>query len=284
MKYSQYVLIIIILLASASLYKQSVDFKTVELQETQALLDVYSKRMKTIINETIKVTKILEELIVLHGGNAPIDEVDRLTKVLYDEQIHINISYAPQGIIEYTYPLDGNKEALGHKLLEDPITRYDALKALELGQSTLSKPYQLRQGNVAAVVRDPVFVQKDGKETFWGFVAIAMRTTQGLIKHSDIDSLENFGYEYKLSYFYEENGEVEAVRVLESGDYNKGINTLYNEFETRYGTWELSLNRITTIDKVLRSALALCMFYASLIAALISTVIVIRQEVIKRKR
>ncbi len=280
MKYSQYVLIIIVLLASASMHDQAREFESIEAQETKALLDVYSERLKTILNETIKVTEILEELIILHNGNAPLDEVERLTRILFDENIHINISYAPDGVIKYTYPLEGNEEAIGHDLLEDPNTRTDAQRAKETGNSTLSKPYLLRQGRVAAVVRDPVYIQNNGDTIFWGFIAIAMQTSKGLIMHSDIDSLEQFHYEYHLCYLYKD----EKVEVIRSTNYKDSEESITNSFNTRYGTWKLSMYHETTLAESLRRILAFWMFYITLICTIIYSVYIIRQKILKKKR
>ncbi len=247
LKHTHVFFVVIILLASIASYEQASKVEKIDLEETKALLDIYSERIATIIDGTIKATAILEELVILHNGNAPIDEVARLSKVLFDDEIHINLSYAPDGIVAYTYPLEGNEEALGHNLIEDPITKNDAMKAIDTGNASLSKPYLLRQGKVAAVVRDPVYIIQDGEEVFWGFIAIAMRTATGLIMHSDIDSLERFDYGYKLSYDYEN----EMIEIFRSENFDSTREAFVNTFNTRYGEWELTLYHVlTTTEKI----------------------------------
>ncbi len=271
MKYSQILLVLIIILASLYSYRQSHEIEQADKQELLTLLDVYEERMQTIINGTIKVSSILEELIILHGGNPPLEEIERLTKLLFDEKIHINISYAPNGVIEFSYPQQENEAAIGHRLLEDPVTKRDAQKALELKQATLSKPYQLRQGYVSAVVRDPVFIQKSGQEEFWGFVAIAMRTSDGIIAHSDIDSLEKFGYEYFLSYAYDG----EHIDVLHSKNFNENAVACSSEFSTKYGMWELSLYKNPSVNQIIERTVSLLLIIASSIYLILSIVTVL---------
>ncbi len=279
MKYSQFMLVIIILLASLFSFQQSLEGEQDDKKETQTLLDVYADRMETIIDGTIKVTTILEELIILHNGSAPLDEVKRLSRVLFDEQIHINISYAPNGIIAYSYPSEGNEAAIGHMLLVDPVTKDDAKKAVETNEATLSKPYLLRQGSMAAVVRDPVYIKKNGKNEFWGFVTIAMKTSQGLMIHSDIDSLEQFNYEYHLSYKYNEN----SIDILQSQNFTKNTHTLSKEFTTKYGEWELLMYHTPDISEVAERIISLLLALASFSYLIIFLVLLIKRKINIRK-
>ncbi len=259
-KYSQIILIFIILLTSASLYKQSNELEVKNLDETKTLLDVYSSRVQTIVDGTIKVTSILEELIILNDGEAPLDEVIHLSRVLFDDEVHINIAYAPDGVISYAYPPEGNEAAIGHNLLEDPQTKKDSTIARDTGKSTLSKPYVLRQGRVAAVVRDPIYIEKDGKKEFWGFIAVAMRTSEGIILHSKIDTLERFNYEYHLSYYYDGGENIDIVHS-KGFDFNKSY--LTRTFETKYGLWELSIYRNQSVSESVKRIIAILLFVFS---------------------
>ncbi len=279
-KYFQPFLIIVIFFASAFSYQQVNDIKIENIQKTQTLLDIYSKRINTIIDGTIRVSEILEELIILHNGNAPIEEVKRLCKVLYDENIHITVSYAPDGIIEYSYPPEENEASIGHRLLEDSITKKDSIKAKESGVATLSKPYVLRQGSVAAVVRTPVFIKKDNKDVFWGFVAIAMRTSQGLITHSDIASIEKFGYEYHLVYYYDG----EAVEILQSDGFDVNVSSYTNKFDTKYGTWELSLYHKSTFSEKIRTILSSVLFFLAFAYFIFYILYYLKNGLTKRKK
>ncbi len=265
MKYSQPLLILVILIASVFSLRQVLDEKNEQEKETAMLLDVYVSRLSDIIDGTILVTEILKELIILHNGNPPLDEVIRLCSVLFDEEVHINLSYAPNGVIEYSYPVAGNEAAIGHRLLEDPNVRDDAIRAKETGVPTLSKPYALKQGGVAAVVRDPVFIEKDGILEFWGFAAIAMHTSNGLIIHSDISSLEMFNYEYRLTYYHND----EPAEILVSEGFNLDEEYITKAFRTKYGIWELSLLYNTSHSENIQNIIVATMFYIAIVCGIL---------------
>jgi signal transduction histidine kinase/ActR/RegA family two-component response regulator len=83
-----------------------------------------------------------------------------------------NFVVAPGGVNTYVYPLEGNRKAVGHNLLEDkrPQVQEDVRRAIETGRVALSGPYRLRQGGLGLVARVAVFRQ----ERFWGLVSMVM--------------------------------------------------------------------------------------------------------------
>ena len=83
-----------------------------------------------------------------------------------------NLGIAPDGVMQYLYPLEGNEEAIGHNLLEDdrPGVRDDVLRAIDSKQVVVSGPYELRQGGLGLVARRAVF----RNDAFWGLVTIVL--------------------------------------------------------------------------------------------------------------
>lgn len=83
-----------------------------------------------------------------------------------------NFIVAPDGINTYVWPLETNRKAVGHNLLQDkrPQVRLDVHRALSQGTLTLSGPYELRQGGLGLVCRLAVFKGK----AFWGLVTMVL--------------------------------------------------------------------------------------------------------------
>ncbi len=83
-----------------------------------------------------------------------------------------NVIVAPDGVNRHVYPLEGNRQALGHNLLLDerPQVRLDVQRAIDSGKFALSGPYELRQGGFGLVSRIAVYDQ--GR--FWGLVSMAL--------------------------------------------------------------------------------------------------------------
>ena len=83
-----------------------------------------------------------------------------------------NLAAAPDMVIRYVYPLEGNEAALGLNYLENPGQRAAAIRARDSGSLVLAGPVNLVQGGVGFISRFPVFIE-DGTEQgrFWGLVS-----------------------------------------------------------------------------------------------------------------
>ncbi|ACH39544.1 MAG: hypothetical protein ACD_55C00136G0003 [uncultured bacterium] len=75
-----------------------------------------------------------------------------------------------EGVIRYLYPVKGNERAMELDLFLAPLTREDALRTLNSRGTTLSNPYELRQGGLGVVARKAVFA----KGEFWGFATLVI--------------------------------------------------------------------------------------------------------------
>ncbi len=109
-----------------------------------------------------------------------------------------NLQLAPDGVVSYIYPLEGNEEAIGHDLLNDPARRAEALKTIESRDLTLAGPFELVQGGTAIIGRYPVFLSDEsGVDRFWGFTVALIHLSPLL----DVVGFPNLieSHEYELS-------------------------------------------------------------------------------------
>lgn len=83
-----------------------------------------------------------------------------------------NFLVAPDGVIKYVVPLEGNEEAIGHDLLKDhrPEIQTEVAKALREPGTVVSGPQELLQGGKGIILRRAVY--KSGE--FWGFVSLVI--------------------------------------------------------------------------------------------------------------
>ncbi len=111
------------------------------------------------------------------------------------------LQLAPDGVVSQIYPLEGNEQAIGHDLLNDPSRRTEALATIESRALTLAGPMQLIQGGTAVIGRYPVFIpDENGIERFWGFT-ISLISMSHLLAASGLVDLVEGGYDYELSRF-----------------------------------------------------------------------------------
>jgi|GEM_PF-1352458 len=122
-----------------------------------------------------------------------------------------SLQLAPGGVITTIYPRAGNEKAIGHNLLQDPLRRTEALRAVESRQLALAGPFELRQGGVGAIGRLAVFVPDGvGGERFWGFVNVMMRLPD-LLAASNLETLERGGCRYELTRLNPDTGRWESI-------------------------------------------------------------------------
>lgn len=117
-----------------------------------------------------------------------------------------NLQLAPNGVVSMIYPLKGNEAALGHDILKDDKHRKSVLDAIRNKTLTLDGPFNLTQGGEAITGYNPVFIQKNGVEEFWGVISVLINL-DGLIKASSLPALEKKGFRYQLSYFDPDKGQ-----------------------------------------------------------------------------
>lgn len=120
-------------------------------------------------------------LIVDSNGN--INDFDRVAHQLYnDDNTFRSIQLAPQGDVQYVYPLEGNEGAFGN-IFEDPERATEAKKARDTGETTLAGPFELYQSGKGIVVRQPIYLEENGENNFWGFAIVVLNVPEIFVQY-----------------------------------------------------------------------------------------------------
>ena len=100
------------------------------------------------------------------------DRVMTALEVIHGNARHVrNVAMAPDNVIVYMYPTEGNEEAIGldYRQLE---AQWPAVEqAMTARQSVLAGPVDLVQGGRGLINRTPVFLQ-DGR--YWGLLSVVI--------------------------------------------------------------------------------------------------------------
>ena len=108
------------------------------------------------------------------------------------------VELQPGGVVGDVAPRAGNERALGVNVLNDPAQRTAATAAIQTRSITFSAPITLAHGEPGLVVRAPVFLRgRDGRDTFWGFLAVSMRLAD-LLGRAGVADLPKLGYDYAV--------------------------------------------------------------------------------------
>ena len=95
-------------------------------------------------------------------------------------------------------PRAGNDRAVGINVLNNPVYGPSANTAIQKRGLTVAGPLPLYGGEPGIVARVPIFQRaRDGRETFWGFVAASMQVSDAL-RRAQVNDLAKQGYSYVL--------------------------------------------------------------------------------------
>lgn len=84
----------------------------------------------------------------------------------------LNVAAAPDMVVRYVYPLEGNEAVLGLDYRQNEAQRAAAEQVRESRMPVIAGPVNLLQGGRAVIGRFPVFVRDEaGKDRFWGIIS-----------------------------------------------------------------------------------------------------------------
>lgn len=162
------------------------------------------------LTQSLSSTRILSQEVHQQGG--VFDDFESYADEIIESVGGIsNLQLAPDGIIQFIHPLSGNERAIGHNILKDDHRRKEALMALHKQHMTLAGPFELIQGGVAVIGRNPIFLEKahSKQRYFWGF-ASALIYLEDLLSVTDLEDLASKGYSFELSRIHPDSGEKEV--------------------------------------------------------------------------
>ncbi len=91
--------------------------------------------------------------------------------VLSGDNLLKNLGAAPDFVMRFVYPIEGNRKVIGINYRNLPAQWDQARKAMETREMVIAGPLKLVQGGTGLIGRAPVFVRDDKGEKFWGIVS-----------------------------------------------------------------------------------------------------------------
>ncbi|HMI79189.1 MAG TPA: CHASE domain-containing protein, partial [Ferruginibacter sp.] len=222
--------IILAALFSVLIYQRHLILKQTEKKAAYDMVNTARNKLQEVLAFSSSATKIMSFFIDNDGKVRNFDSV--AAQILSTNKDIDVLELAPDGVIQYVYPLKGNENIIGYNILKDPVRNKEAFKAIAKNEMFFSGPFELRQGGFGIVGRLPVF--RKGK--FWGFSATVVKMST-LLKAAGIDSTTNSGYYFQLSKFNPDTKEEEFFiphYKRPSGNYAISVNV-------PNGDWKLSV-------------------------------------------
>lgn len=180
-----------------------------------------------------------------------------------------SLQLAPNGITQQIYPLAGNEKGIGHDLLHSDKRRAEAWQAINTKTLTLAGPFMLVQGQMGMLGRNPVFLEKNGEQQFWGF-ATALIYLDDLLSFTELAQLTHRGYAYELSRLHPDTG---LIDIFAHSSSKLTDQLVRKKIRVPNDEWTLAMGRPTDFTSHIIVGLMLSLITAGIFTLLIRRIL-----------
>ena len=205
---------------------------SVQKEKCELNARTYANQIMHQLHVGMAITESLEQIIISEDGQC--DKFYEVADNLFSDSIE-SIQIAPEGVVTNIYPEESN-QAGKIDLLHDEARKKYTQYAVDNDIAVLQGPFSLKQGGSGIVIRNPVFLEKNGQKKFWGFTIVIIRVPE--IFFESVESLQAFGYAYSLKKTVSPWG-TDYVYVYGSSDTLK--DPVSETFEFQGDTWKLDV-------------------------------------------
>lgn len=183
-------------------------------------------------------TRVLEAYLIQTCGDY--SDFGRVAHVLLREDYVRNVLFAPDGIVDGVFPLEGNEDVVGLNMYGDGAGNLEAQAAIEKEALYIAGPFQLIQGGLGIAGRLPVFLtDEQGQRYFWGIVSVTLDFPAAL-SGSSVERVNAQGFACQIWRINPDDGQKQVI--LETADpLPEGVRTVDHAQELFNSVWTVSL-------------------------------------------
>lgn len=183
-------------------------------------------------------TRVLEAYLIQTSGDY--SDFGRVARVLLREDYVRNVLFAPDGIVDGVFPLEGNEDVVGLNMYGDGAGNLEAQAAIEKEALYIAGPFQLIQGGLGIAGRLPVFLtDEQGQRYFWGIVSVTLDFPAAL-SGSSVERVNAQGFACQIWRINPDDGQKQVI--LETADpLPEGVRTVDHAQELFNSVWTVSL-------------------------------------------
>ena len=228
-------LIITTLIAIAFLSNSS----RIRRERATFLAESIANRIQAQIQNREYITRILEIEVVSSNGELTQEAFRKIGEALFDDHIDIvDITLAPDGVVNYIYPLTGGvSERID--LFEDSQNGAYADNSKNTGVGIITSPVKLSDGNYGIIIRKPIYLG-DSKDLndFWGFASVTINLSD-FLSEVNLKGIAEENYEYKLTGTDVITGKEQIIMEYSERELLSPVNAMISTVGGSY--WTLSI-------------------------------------------
>ncbi len=179
--------LIVVGVLGANLYKKFLI--TSRKQVVFEKLELYKHNIEIALSRRESLLSGLEKFVNSRSGKEIERDFQIFASGLHNDFEGVrNVGIAPNGVLRFIYPLEGNEGALGYNLFEDttPSVRSDISRMIESRNMVMSNPFELLQGGIGLAARKAIYKE----DRLWGLVSVVIDVPT-LIEYSGLNSVNN---------------------------------------------------------------------------------------------
>lgn len=248
---------------AASLIQTQADERVREHQLTQ-LAELRGK-LEGELNGATNLTAGLVAYVSIHGDieQTTFDEFGR--RLLGEYSLIRNITLAPQNIIRYVYPIEGNQAALGLDLMGHDIQCSATRRMIASGEPVLAGPVELVQGGRGLIHRVPIYLDRsDGTRDYWGMMSTPIDYDALL----DVTGLNQLSHEMAIALRGIDGLGDRGLTFFGNPNLFNQSNSLISEIRVLGGTWQMAAQPLRD-DSVLMRWLTGMLYLGGVIMAVL---------------
>jgi len=180
----------------------------IEVFEEAEMLEITWKHYELVddindyINQNISLIKGFSAYIQMNEEYHN-DDVYTLLRILLSDRLDSvrNVTVFKDTTINWVYPLEGNEQAIGVDLSQNPEQAKDVMRVKNNLETLFVGPINLVQGGVGFIIRMPLL--KDNE--FWGMVSVVLRAEYAF------SFIEEHSNSNEISYFVTHHGDQKKI-------------------------------------------------------------------------
>lgn len=162
--------------------------------EATATLAQMRAQLESEINSVLYLSRGLISYVAVQPAYDPDRWRELAAEVAHESLLVRNIGLAPDNVMRFVYPLEGNEQALGLDYRTTPDQWPAVERTIASGKMTLAGPVELKQGGVGIVARSPIYYSEGDERHYWGQASIVIdfprlleqAEVRATVKHFDI--------------------------------------------------------------------------------------------------
>ena len=183
-------------------------------------------------------TRVLEAYLIQTGGDY--SDFGKVAHVLLREDYVRNVLFAPGGVVDGVFPLEGNEGVVGLDMYGDGAGNLEAQAAIEKEELFIAGPFQLIQGGLGIAGRLPVFLtDEQGQRYFWGIVSVTLDFPAAL-SGSSVGRVNEQGFACRIWRINPDDGQKQVILETES-PLPENARTVDHQQELFNSVWTVSL-------------------------------------------